>query len=91
MLDVRGLCSFADYFVICDGDNVRQTRTIGEEIEKTIKHDGVLPHHREGGSDSGWLLLDYTDVIVHIFGSAEREFYKLDELWKDAKAVLRIQ
>lgn len=91
MLDVRELCSFADYFVICDGDNPRQIRTIAEEIETTIKHQGVLPHHREGDVDSGWLLLDYTDVIVHIFSSEERDYYKLDELWQEAGTVLRIQ
>ena len=51
----------------------------------------MLPHHREGGTDSGWLLLDYSDVIVHIFGAAEREYYSLDELWQEAKTVLRIQ
>jgi ribosome-associated protein len=91
MLDVRELCSFADYFVICDADSVRQMRTIGDEIEKELKSEGVLPHHREGGADSGWLLLDYSDVIVHIFGAAEREYYNLDGLWQEARTVLKIQ
>jgi len=50
-----------------------------------------LPHHHEGTIDSGWLLLDYGDVIVHIFGALEREYYQLDELWSEAKPVLRIQ
>ncbi len=85
------MCSFADYFVICSGESARQIRTIGDEIEKVLKEKGVRPHHREGGTDSGWLLLDYTDVIVHIFGAAERDYYKLDELWQEAKTVLRIQ
>lgn len=91
MLDVRDLCSFADYFVICAGESGRQIRTISDDIEKALKKEGVLPHHREGGTDSGWLLLDYSDVIVHIFGAAEREYYSLDELWQEAKTVLRIQ
>ena len=91
MLDVRGLCSFADYFVICAGDNPRQIRTINDEIQKELKQEGVLPHHHEGSIDSGWLLLDYSDVIVHIFGAAEREYYDLDGLWQEAKTVLRIQ
>lgn len=85
------MCSFADYFVICEGESARQIRTINDEIEKELKKEGVLPHHREGGTDSGWLLLDYSDVIVHIFGAAEREYYNLDELWQDAKTVLSIQ
>ena len=91
MLDVRDICSFADYFVICDGESVRQIRTISEEIEKALKKEGVLPHHREGDTESGWLLLDYSDVIVHIFDEEEREFYDLDGLWQEAKTVLRIQ
>jgi ribosome-associated protein len=91
LLDVRDLCSFTDFFVICAGESARQIRTIDEEIEKDLKNQGVRPHHHEGTLDSGWLLLDYGDVIVHIFGAAERDYYKLDELWHDAKAVLRIQ
>ena len=91
LLDVRGLCSFADYFVICAGESTRQIGTISDEIEKVLKKDGVLPHHHEGTLDSGWLLLDYSDVIVHIFGAAERDYYKLDELWHEARVVLKIQ
>ena len=91
MLDVRDLCSFADYFVICAGESARQTRTIGDEIEKTLKQEGVLPHHHEGGADSGWILIDYGNVIVHVFGAAEREYYNLDGLWHEARTVLRVQ
>lgn len=91
MLDVRDLCSFTDYFVICAGESQRQLRTIHDEIEYTLKKAGVVPHHHEGTLDSGWLLLDYGDVIVHIFGAEERDFYKLDELWRDAKILLKIQ
>lgn len=91
LLDVRGVSSFADYFVICSGESGRQINTISAEIEKTFKQAGVLPHHREGGTDSGWLLLDYTDVIIHIFSTDERDYYKLDELWESAKTILRIQ
>ncbi len=91
LLDVRGLCGFADYFVICAGESPRQLGAIYEEIEKSLKMEGVLPYHREGGFDSGWLLIDYGDVIVHIFGGEEREFYNLDELWHEAPIVLRIQ
>lgn len=91
MLDARKVCSFADYFVICSGDNERQIRAIYDEIEQSLKKAGVLPHHHEGTIDSGWLLLDYGDVIVHIFGAPEREYYQLDELWSGAEPVLRIQ
>ena len=90
LLDVRNVCSFADYFVICAGDAERQLRAIYDEIEHSLKREGVLPHHHEGTVDSGWLLLDYGDVIEHIFGALEREYYQLDELWSEAKPVLRI-
>ncbi len=91
LLDVRGLCSFADFFVICSGDSQRQIHTILEDIEKSLKKEGVLPHHLEGAPDTGWLLLDYGDVIVHIFSAEERDYYKLDELWDQAKTVVSIQ
>ena len=91
LLDARGICSFADYFVICSGESERQIKTIYEEIEHTLKKEGILLHHREGTLDSGWLLLDFGDVIVHIFAPFEREYYQLDELWSEAATVVRIQ
>ncbi len=91
LLDVRGVCSFADYFVICSGESDRQIKAIHEEVEHILKKEGVLPHHREGTVDSGWLLLDYGDVIVHIFAPPERDRYQLEELWSLAVPVVRIQ
>ena len=91
LLDTRGVCSFADYFVICSGDSERQIKTIYEEIEHILKREGILAHHREGTVDSGWLLLDFGDVIVHIFASFEREYYQLDKLWSRASIVVRVQ
>jgi len=91
LMDARAVCSFADYFIICAGDTERQIRAIYDEIEQSLKKEGVLPHHHEGTIDSGWLLIDYGDVIVHIFGASEREFYQLDKLWEEAKTLLRIQ
>jgi ribosome-associated protein len=91
LLDVRGLCSFADFFVICSGESGRQIRTIHDEIYQSLKNEDIIPHHDEGTLDSGWLLLDYGDVIIHIFGVEEREYYNLDGLWREAKPVLRIQ
>ncbi|MFC1931148.1 ribosome silencing factor [Chloroflexota bacterium] len=90
-MDARKVCSFADYFVICAGETERQIRAIYEEVEHSLKKQGVLPHHHEGTVGSGWLLLDYGNVIVHIFAPLEREFYQLDKLWGEAKLVLRIQ
>lgn len=91
LLDVRDICTFCDYFVICSGDNERQIRTIYEDIEQSLKRESEITHHNEGTIDSGWMLLDYGDVIVHIFSDEEREYYRLDELWRDARPVIRIQ
>lgn len=91
LLDTRGVCSFADYFVICSGDSGKQIEAIRDEVGHTLKKEGILPHHYEGTVDSGWLLLDFSDVIVHIFAPVEREHYQLDRLWSQAIPVVRIQ
>ena len=91
LLDTREVCGFADFFVICSGESSRQLQAIYEEIGHVLKKDGILPRRREGTLDSGWLLLDYGDVIVHIFAPFEREYYKLDDLWSLAKPLVRIQ
>jgi len=91
LLDVRASCSFADYFVVCSGDSERQLDAIWEAILESLKQRGVMPLHKEGPHGSGWLLADFGAVVVHIFAPAEREFYQLEQLWKDAVPVLRIQ
>ncbi len=91
LLDVSGLCSFADYFVICTGDNWRHIEAVWRDIAETLKSRGVLPHHNEGTPDSGWMLTDFGSVIVHIFAPQEREYYQLDRLWDQAVPVVRIQ
>ncbi len=91
LLDTRSVSSFADYFVICSGDAARQINAIRDEIEHVLKREGILPHHHEGTVDCGWFLLDYGDVIVHIFAPVEREYYQLDRLWNEASTLVRIQ
>jgi ribosome-associated protein len=91
MLDVSRICSFADYFVICSGDNQRQMEAIWEGIVHELKQCAVLSHHSEGSSGSGWMLADFGSVIVHIFAPAERAYYQLDQLWNEAIPVVRIQ
>ena len=91
LIDLHDIAIFADYFVICTGESARQLKTIYDEVEQVLKKEDVRPHHREGTLDSGWLLLDFGDVIVHIFSRPEREYYKLDELWIEAVPVVRIQ
>jgi ribosome-associated protein len=91
LLDAREVCTFADYFVICSGDTGKQIEAIRDEVGHVLKKEGILPHHYEGTVDSGWLLLDFSDVIVHIFAPDEREQYQLDKLWSQAIPVVRIQ
>jgi ribosome-associated protein len=91
LLDARGVCSFADYFVLCSGESSKQIEAIRDEIGHVLKKEGILPHHYEGTVDSGWLLIDLSDVIVHIFALLEREHYQLDQLWSQAVPILRIQ
>lgn len=88
---MRDVVSFADYFVICTGESNRQINAIYDEILLSLKKEGILPHHREGAVDSGWMLLDYGDVVIHIFAPNQRQYYQLDVLWNQAKSVIRIQ
>lgn len=90
LLDVRGIASFADYFVICSGTSERQVRAIADGIDETLSHRGVEPFRREGAPADGWVLLDYSDVIVHIFAPEQRTFYGLERLWGRGRTVARL-
>ena len=91
MLDVHHLTSFADYFVLCSGDSERQLRAIADDITARLKAEGIRVLHQEGSPASGWILLDYGPVIVHVFGPEQRQYYQLDELWNQGNAVVTIQ
>jgi ribosome-associated protein len=91
LLDVSDICNFADYFVFSSAESGRQINAITEEIEQVLKKEKVRPIHREGTADSGWVLLDYGDVVIHTFAPEERQFYNLEELWSGARTVVRIQ
>ncbi len=91
MLDTRELCGFADYFVICNAETDRQIEAIRDAIDSHLNKEGLNPIRQEGNSGSGWLLLDYGGLIVHIFTLAQRSYYQLDALWSGARPLLRIQ
>ena len=92
LLDISKAASFADFFVIATAGSDRQLSAILEEIDKQIrKGERVSTMGREGESASGWVLLDYGDVIVHLFSPEEREYYDLESLWATAVPVVRIQ
>jgi ribosome-associated protein len=86
-LDVSGLIVITDCFVICSGTSDRQVKTLVEEVEKAVRDIGERPVRREGETDASWVLLDYVDVVVHVFGQEEREYYDLERLWSDAPRV----
>jgi len=91
MLDVRDICSFADYFVICTGETERHIEAIRQGIDEMLRQKGIIPHHNEGAPDSGWMLTDLGSVIVHILAPPERDYYQLEKLWDKATPVVRIQ
>jgi ribosome-associated protein len=87
ILDVSGLIVITDLFVICSGTTDRQVKTIVEEVQKAIRALGERPIRVEGETDHRWVLLDYVDIVVHVFAQAEREYYDLERLWRDAPRV----
>lgn len=77
--------SICDYFIICHGNSRTQVEAIAQSVEETVrKHTGVRPWHSEGWQNAEWILLDYVDVVVHIFNEKARRFYNLEGLWADA-------
>ena len=90
MLDLKRIASFADYFVIMSAQSSRQIEALEKDITDTLSEVNVHRFNREGTHDSGWVLLDFSDVIVHIFGPEEREFFGLERLWSGASEVVRI-
>jgi ribosome-associated protein len=91
LLDIRNVASFADYFVIASGATGRQIQAIIDSVEEAVSQDGIKPMGIEGEPGSGWVLIDYGDVIVHIFAPDERAYYDLEGLWHTATPVVRIQ
>lgn len=87
VLDVREITTIADYFIICSGNTSRQANAIADEIDYTLSKQGVYPHHVEGQPECKWVLMDYGDVVVHVFDAETRDFYDLEGLWGFAPAV----
>jgi ribosome-associated protein len=83
VIDVRGRSSLADFIVITSGNNVRQVNAISQNIQDNASKMGIEPKNVEGERESRWILLDYYDVIIHVFSQEEREFYDLERLWQD--------
>ena len=91
LLDLRSISLLADYFVICSGESERQVKAIVDEITEKIKEEGIRPLHIEGDTSSGWVLVDYGGIIVHVFAPVMRGYYQLEKLWSKATVVVRMQ
>lgn len=87
LLDVSRFSSFADYFIICSGKSGRQVQGIADNLEDGLKNKGLRPIGTEGKREGHWVLLDYGDVIIHVFYDPVRYFYDLESLWSDASRV----
>tara|TARA_Y100000590_G_scaffold359769_1_gene415745 strand:- start:5191 stop:5571 length:381 start_codon:yes stop_codon:yes gene_type:complete len=91
LLDVREICSYADAFILLSATSDRQINSIREAIDKNIFKGKRALLRSEGDAQSGWILMDYSDVIVHIFSPTGRNYYDLERIWRDAKNLVRIQ
>ncbi len=91
VLDVRTISYFTNYFVLMTADSRRQIQALANNIEGSLAKTGVKPHHSEGTADSGWILIDYGDVMVHVFDHDNREFYNIENLWDSSVVLFRIQ
>jgi ribosome-associated protein len=90
LLELRGLTTLTDYFVIASGGSERQIQAIADGIAEGLRDEGQRPIGREGGASAHWLLLDYGSVIVHVMAQPERDFYGLEKLWSEAPLILRV-
>jgi ribosome-associated protein len=87
VLDLTGICSFTDRFIICTGGSRRQTQAVADNIAEKLKGAGLKPSHVEGQNEGSWILMDYVDFVVHIFKPQTREFYDLERLWRQGKRM----
>ncbi len=87
ILDLRRLCDFTDYFIICHGNTRRQTQAIAESIEDKLRAAYHRPAHVEGMNPGDWILMDYGDYVIHVFTRERRVFYNLERLWGDAPKI----
>ena len=87
MIDISKISVLADYFIIAGGNNIRQIQSIADNVEEKLGKAGVAPKSMEGYNTSNWILMDYRDIIIHIFNQEERLFYDLERIWADGTTV----
>jgi len=87
IMDVSNISNFADYFVIAHGTSDRQLKTLADEVESGMEEKGIKLYHKEGKETSGWVLLDYGDIIIHLFLEEQRAHYNIEKLWRDGELI----
>ena len=87
VIDITGVSSIADYFIIANGNNQNQLQAMRDAVEEDLYKAGYPVKQVEGNSNSSWILMDYTDIIVHVFSKEDRLFYDLERIWKDGKEI----
>lgn len=87
VLEIKGLTTIADYFIICSGLTSRQVKAVAEAVGEKLSKKAIYPSHIEGLPDARWVLMDYGDLVVHIFDEETRKYYELEKLWGDAPEV----
>jgi len=91
LIDIHELADFADYFLICSGTSDRMLKALADDVREQVREHYSLRGRMEGTPRDGWILLDYGDVILHLFSPDRRNYYRLEELWGDGKVLLRLQ
>jgi ribosome-associated protein len=91
LLDIRTQSTIADYFVICSADNERQIKAIVEHIDEKVHQEYGLNPRIEGTPETGWIVLDYGDIVAHVFSPAQRDYYRLERLWSKVPPVVVVQ
>lgn len=87
VLKIKDLTIISDYFIIANGNSITQTKALADEVEYVMKEKGVMPDRTEGFQSGNWIILDYNDIIVHVFYKETRNYYNLERLWSDAENI----
>ena len=91
MLELKDIASFTDYFVICNGTTDRMLNALADAVVDDVRDQYKKRGRKEGEARGGWLIVDYGDVVLHLFSPDQRDYYKLEELWNEGKVLLRVQ
>jgi ribosome-associated protein len=91
LMDIHEIASFADFFIICSGTSDRMIRALADIVEEEARHATKLPVRVQGSEDTGWVVVDCGDIVIHLFSPSQRDYYRLEELWERGKVLVRLQ